>query len=310
MAIALIITDRDVSDLQIQLAQQLDHKVPVWIYPDLPDPAAVSMAVVWKQPPGILSQFPNLQLLSSFGAGVEHLLQDPSLPPQVALTRIVDDSLSVSMRNYVLMAVLSIQRQFRQLLKNQQQGKWEKPDVVELPLRIGVLGLGALGGRIARDLANLEFEVCGYSRRQKDIPGVNTFSEETNGLLSFLEQINTLVNVLPRTPETAGILNFKLLSTMPPQSFLINVGRGIHLVEKDLILAIQEGHIREAWLDVFTTEPLPETHPFWSNDRIVITPHIASVTNQEEVARILAENYRNLRDGLPLRFEVDINMGY
>ncbi|PHN04771.1 2-hydroxyacid dehydrogenase [Flavilitoribacter nigricans] len=310
MAIALIITDRDVSALRDQLTEHLNGRVPVWIYPDIPDPAAVIMTVVWKHPPRVLSQFPNLQLVSSFGAGVEHIMQDDSLPPDVAVTRIVDDSLSVSMRNYVLMAILNIQRQFRQLQKNQSEAKWEKPETVELPLRVGVLGLGALGGRIARDLARLNFEVSGFSRRKKDIPGVDTYSAEDKQLPVFLSGINALINVLPHTPDTEGILNYLFLSMLHKQSFLINVGRGSQLVEKDLLHAIDEGFIQEAWLDVFQHEPLPKDHPFWAHERIVITPHIASVTNQEEAARILAQNYRNIKDGQPLAFAASRKAGY
>lgn len=310
MAIALIITDRDVSSLRAQLEEQLEERVPIWVYPDIPVPEDVLMAVVWKQPPGVLAGFPHLELVSSFGAGVEHIMQDPSLPPGVTITRIVDDSLSVSMRNYVLMAVLNIQRQFRQLQQHQANGQWIKPEQVELPLRIGVLGLGALGGRIARDLHRLNFQVYGFSRRKKIIEGVTTYCSEAKQLPTFLSRINLLVNVLPHTPDTEGILDFLMLSMLPPRSYLVNVGRGSQLVENDLLRAIAEDHIQEAWLDVFRTEPLPEDHPFWQHDRIVITPHIASVTNQGEAARILAENYRNLVTGRPLAFEVDRSAGY
>lgn len=310
MAIALIITDRDISSLRDQLAENLDGRVPVWIYPDVPDPAAVLMAVVWKHPPGVLRQFSNLKLISSFGAGVEHILQDESIPSQLKITRVVDDSLCISMRNYVLMAVLNIQRQFRRLERNQSLGKWEKPGTIELPLKIGILGLGALGGRIARDLARLGFQVHGFSRHQKDIPGVKTYAAEHRQLPEFLSQINLLVNLLPHTPNTDGILNLEFFSMLSYGSFLINVGRGSQLIEAGLLQAIDKGYIREAWLDVFQTEPLPQDHPFWQHERIVITPHIASVTDQQAAARILAEHYRCLLEERPLQFEVDRKAGY
>lgn len=310
MAIALIITDRDVTSLRNQLEENLEERVPVWVYPDIPIPEDVIMAVVWKHPPNVLSQFPNLELVSSFGAGVEHIMQDESLPPNAAVTRIVDDSLSISMRNFVLMAVLNIQRQFRDLLNNQANHKWEKPKTVELPLRIGVLGLGALGGRIAQDLAHLHFEVYGFSRRKKEIADVKTYSAEEKQLPTFLSRVNLLINILPHTPDTEGILDFLFLSMLPPRSFLINVGRGNQLVEEDLLRAIEEDHIQEAWLDVFQTEPLPKDHPFWGHEQIIITPHIASVTNQGEAARILADNYRNIVSDEPLVFEVDRGAGY
>ncbi|MBX2871719.1 MAG: glyoxylate/hydroxypyruvate reductase A [Saprospiraceae bacterium] len=310
MAIALIITDRAVTVLQQQLIEALGQQVPVWSYPNIPQPEVVKMVILWKHPKGVLNQFPNLKLISSFGAGVEHILTDDSISKNIPVTRIVDDSLSRSMRNYVLMAVLNIQRQFRQLQKNQALGKWEKPAVVELPLRIGILGLGALGGRIASDLLTLGFEVSGYSRSPKNIKGLTSFTSDSKPLHDYLTQINLLVNILPRTPATEGMLNLDILSKMPKGSFLVNVGRGSQLVEADLLKAIQLGYIQEAWLDVFSQEPLPIDHPFWETEQIVITPHIASVTDQAEAARIIGDNYRRMETGQDLLFEVDREKGY
>jgi len=310
MAILLAITDRDVRPLQAMIRARLSTATPVWIHPEIPDVAAVTMAVLWKQPEGLLQSLPNLKLVCSFGAGVEHILHDAALPPQVRVVRIVDKALSISMRNYVVMAVLYLQRQADQYRTNQEQRRWLKPEIVERPLRIGVLGLGALGGPIARFLADMGFEVYGYSKQQHRIEGVACFSADRMRINEFAGRINTLICLLPRTAATEGILNYRLFAQLPPGSFLINVARGAHLIEADLLRAMDEGLIEKAWLDVFQTEPLPPSHPFWTRPGIVVTPHIASITNQENAAVIIAEHYRRMQEGKPLHYEVDREKGY
>ncbi|MCB0549045.1 MAG: glyoxylate/hydroxypyruvate reductase A [Phaeodactylibacter sp.] len=310
MSIALIITDRDVQPLRRSIETELQGATPVWIYPDIPKPEWVEMAVVWKHPPSVLKAFPNLELVSSLGAGVEHILNDATLPLGLRITRIVDDSLTTSMRNYVLMAVLNIHKQLWFYQNNQQKARWEKPAQIEVPLRIGMLGLGALGGNIASSLAGLGFEVLGFSQTPRNIPGVRCLNAKETSLSDFVRQINLLICLLPRTAATEDILNYDLFRQMPQGSFLINVARGAHLDEEGLLKAMKEGYIREAWLDVFREEPLPENHPFWHQPGLVITPHIASITNPENAAKIIAENYRRWKEGKELLFEVDEKKGY
>lgn len=310
MGIYLLITDRDTARLQQEIKKRLGNETPVWKYPETPDPAVVDMAVVWKHPPGALANFPNLRLISSLGAGVEHLVSDPSLPTGVRLTRIVDEALTVSMRNYVVMGALNIHKRLDHYLSCQQQKLWQKPDPVERPLTIGVLGLGQLGGDIASFLAGMGFEVWGYSQMRKEIPGVQCVSPEETPLESFVEKVNLLVCLLPLTPETTGILRYELLSRMPKGSFLINAARGAHLVEGDLVRLMGEGHIQGAYLDVFREEPLPLDHPFWTLPGVLITPHSASITNQQNAAAIIAENYRRLKTERPLLYEVSASKGY
>ncbi len=310
MSIALIVTDRDVTPLQRSIEAELHGATPVWIYPHIPKPEWVEMAVTWKHPPGVLRGFPNLEVVSSLGAGVEHILNDATLPPGLRITRIVDEQLTTSMRNYVLMAVLNIHKQLRFYQNNQQKAHWEKPVQIEIPLRAGVLGLGELGGSIAAALASLGFEVLGYSQTPRDIPGVRCLHEGKATLADFVRQLNLLICLLPRTPITEGILNYELFRNMPKGSFLINVARGVHLDEEGLLRALKEGYIREAWLDVFREEPLPGKHPFWRHPGIVITPHIASITDQESAGKIIAENYLRWKAGRELFFEVDAKKGY
>lgn len=310
MPIAIIVTDRGVSLLKQKTREYLSGTTPVWVYPDIPAPEAVEMAVVWKHPAGILNTFPNLKLVSSLGAGVEQILADKNIPPQVAITRIVDGALLSSMRNYVLMAVLNIHKQFRYYQHNQREMRWEKPEPVEIPLRIGLLGLGQLGAGIAQSLVALGFELWGYSLAPRQIEGVRCMHAENVSPADFASNVNLLICLLPLTKATEGILNIGLFRKMPRGSYLINVARGAHLREDDLLQAMKEGRIREAWLDVFREEPLPPSHPFWLYDSIIATPHIASITNQDNAARIIAENYVKLKAGEPLLFEVSREKGY
>lgn len=310
MAIAIVVTDRDVSFLQKKIKAQLPQGVDVWVYPNIPDYAKVELAILWKHPPDILKKFPQLRLVSSLGAGVEHILDDFNLPEDISITRIVDTQLTQSMRNYVLMAVLNIHKQFRFYQQNQRHRRWTKPAQVEIPLKIGVLGIGTLGGAIAQTLANLGFSVFGYSQSPKRLDGISCFSPADFPLTRFVRRINLLICLLPRTSTTEGILNYGLFQHMPPSSYLINVARGAHLVEADLLRAIESGIITEAYLDVFQEEPLPPDHPFWDNRKIVVTPHIASITNPENAAAIISENYRRLKAGEALLYEVNREKGY
>ena len=311
MAILLAITDRDVRPLRKMIRTHLGEEAgPVWIYPEMPDAEAVTMAVLWKHPEDLLAKLPNLQLVSSLGAGVEHILNDPALPGGLRITRIIDDTLIRSMRNYVVLAVLHIHKQLEVYRANQRAGRWSKPAPVERPLRIGVLGLGTLGRPIARFLAGMGFEVLGYSRSPRRVEGITCYSAADMSLPAFARRINTLICLLPGTPATEGILDGKLFASLPPGSFLINVARGAHLVEGDLLQAMDEGRIEQAWLDVFHAEPLPAAHPFWTRPGITVTPHIASITDQENAAALIAGNYRRMQAGDDLLYEVDREKGY
>ena len=310
MAIAIIVTDRPTLELCRSISGFLNENVVVKDFRDFSDFAAIEMAVVWKHPEGILSQFPNLKVVTSLGAGVEHLLRGSFLPDHLKFSRIVAPSLSEDMFKYVLMGVLLYEKQLATLINQQRNRIWKKPKSVQGHLSIGVLGLGELGGYVAEKLYQLGYKVLGYSKRPKKITGVDTFSEEGNGFLPFLEQTNLLINLLPLTPETTHILNKSSLGRLQKGAFLVNVARGGHLIEEDLIQLLQNEHLSGALLDVFEQEPLPPNHPFWDHPNIWVTPHIASVTNQVDAAKIIAENYRRMKKGLPILFEVNPTQGY
>jgi glyoxylate/hydroxypyruvate reductase A len=215
------------------------------------------MALVWKHPSGSLRQFPNLKCIQSFGAGVEHLLNDHDLPDSIPLARIVQNAMTVSMRNYIAMAALSIHKRMDFYQGTQRQQQWQQPEPVELPLRIGILGMGVLGSASARLLADMGFYVKGYSQSPKELPNIPCFDAGSTSLPDFVRDVNVLVCLLPLTPQTEGVLNYALFQAMPKGSYLINAARGGHLVEEDLLPALQEGLLAGAYLDVFREEPLP-----------------------------------------------------
>ncbi len=296
------------------LQQRLQNLLPgedIYIYPEIPRPKEIKAAVVWNQPPHIWKDLPGLQMICSFGAGVDHLVFDPGLPKKMLITRIVDPELTVGMRKYVCMAVLQFHKNFFHFYDLRQCKEWGHIKDAQIKIVPGILGLGVLGTDIAIHLHQLGFEeVYGFSRHPKKIEGIHCMSELAGEWESFLKRINTLICVLPLTPETKGILNKNTFQYLPEQSFLINVGRGQQLVEKDLIEAIEGGRIKAAYLDVFAEEPLPEDHPFWDVPEIMITPHVASVTNPETAARQIAGNYLRWKAGKPLINRVDLKMGY
>lgn len=310
MAIAIIVPGRDVSLLKQHIENHLQGAAPVWVYPDIPDPDQVLMAVVWKHPSGSLQAFPHLRVIQSLGAGVEHLLRDPQLPGQARICRIVDPDLALGMCHYTAMAVLNIHKQWWQLQEQQAQGIWAEPIPEVVPLTIGVLGMGELGVPVAKTLRSLGFEVMGYSRTAKTVEGIRIFSEGELSVAAFAKKVNTLVCVLPLTPQTEGILNREVFEAMPKGSYIINIARGGHLVDVDLLAALDAGNIERAVLDVFHIEPLPSEHSFWTHPKVTLTPHIASVTNQANAAALVAENYRRAVKGQDLKFPVDPGAGY
>ena len=265
------------------------------------------MALLWQHPPGYLKNFPNLKLISSLGAGVDHILSDPAVGDELPIVRIVDEKLTWSMTNYVIMGVLNFHRQLVRYQEDQKKKVWDMSNP-EIPIRVGVMGVGALGGDVLDKLNGLGFEVVGFGFSEKNKFRYPYFQKAQ--LEDFLLQVNVLVCLLPLTPDTEGILNLSLFRKCKKGTFLINVARGKHLIEEDLLVALEEGFISGALLDVYRTEPLPEKHPFWNEKRIQLTPHIASVTNPLAAAPQIIENYKRLIASLPLLNLVNRTRGY
>lgn len=284
---------------------ELVGEVHVW--PTEANVDKVELLLVWQPlPKGVVSKLPNLKFLSSMGAGVDHLLGDGQIPKDLPVMRIVDKYLAIDMTNYVLMSLMIYQRKYSQLIENQKDNYWDR--IGYKKTKVGVLGLGALGSHLARQLVNSGFEVYGFSRTPKQIDGVNSYSGDD--LNNFLAQPEVLVNLLPLNDHTKDILDYEFFSKMQRGAYLINVARGGHLVEEDLLRALDEGLLEGATLDVFRQEPLPADHPFWSRKDIIITPHVASVTTPNSAINQVLENCANFLKEEPLQYLVDLERQY
>lgn len=279
-------------------------------WPDRGNPADIDYALVWKQPAASLDGLTGLQAIFSLGAGVDGVLRDASLPPSVPLVRMVDPSLVAGMVEFVLMQVLHYHRAMPTYAAQQRRHLWQPlPQLMARDRRVGVLGLGELGAACAKALAGLGFDMRGWSRSPKQVDAVRCF-HGPDGLEAMLAETEILVCLLPLTRETEGILNRRSLSLLPRGAFLINVARGGHLVEEDLIPLLDSGQLAGATLDVFRTEPLPATHPFWDHPAITLLPHAAALTQPETAAAIIADNIRRHRAGQGLLHLVERDRGY
>ena len=266
-------------------------------------------AIVWAPPQQFIDEQPGLQTLFNIGAGVDALLQ-LKLPPSLKVVRLDDAGMSVQMAEFVCHAVIRHFREFDAYDADTQAGKWSyRKRRSRADFAVGVRGLGVLGERVAKALQVFEFPVNGYSRSAKDLPGIRCFSG-AQGLPEFLSATRVLVNLMPLTPETENILNHGALSQLQKGGYVINVARGKHLVEEDLITLIDSGHLAGATLDVFRTEPLPADHPFWQHPKITVTPHTSARTLREESIAQIVGKIQALQRGEPINGVVDPQRGY
>lgn len=272
----------------------------------------IDIAVCWFPPHGQLAQLPKLRLAQSLAAGVDHMLADAQLPRDVPLCRIVDSGMAAGMNAYVSWAVVQQHRGMRAYVASSATGLWqEQPVVSPRKHHVGIAGMGTLGMACAGALATIGYAVRGWSRSAKaDLPEGVTGYHGAGQLDAFLSGCDTLVCLLPLTPETHGFLNADLFSKLPHGAHLINVGRGDHLVEADLLRALERGQLSAATLDAFSQEPLPASHPFWKDPRILVTPHIATRTDRLVIAQQTLANLAALEQGIRPVNQVDIDRGY
>ena len=274
-----------------------------------PGAPQADVAVVWAPPQQFLDEQQALKALFNIGAGVDALLQ-LRLPPGVKVVRLDDAGMSVQMAEYVCHAVIRHFREFDAYERDVAEGKWSfRKPLTRADFPVGVLGLGVLGERVAKALRVFEFPVHGWSRSAKTIDGVVCHSGDEQQP-EFLSQCRVLVNLLPLTPETRDILNRDTLGRLKPGGYLINVARGAHLVERDLIDLIDSGHMAGACLDVFRTEPLPADHAFWSHPKITVTPHTSARTLRDESIAQIAGKIAALERGEAVVGVVDLVRGY
>jgi glyoxylate/hydroxypyruvate reductase len=272
--------------------------------------AEVRLALAWRPPDEAFASYPNLQAVCSIGAGADNVLACPSLPSGVDVVRVVDPAQAEMMSGFVAWHVISHQRRFPAYVAQQRDGLWRRlgqrrpPDVP-----VGILGYGAIGRRVAVDLMQLGFPVSAWRSRAEEGADIRTFHGR-DGLATMLADTEVLVNLLPLTAETRGILNRDLFARLRPGGYLIQVGRGEHLVEADLLAALDSGELAGAALDVFAVEPLPSEHPFWRHPKVMITPHDASDVRAEAIAATLVATAAALKAGRRPPHAVDRARGY
>lgn len=287
-----------------------DEKLGIHVWPDIPNANEVDFVLVWNHPLGSLKKFSHAKAIYSLAAGVDHIFVDTELNHLIPIVRIVDPYMATDIVQYVTAYVLKYIKRIDHWAAKQRQKIWSKqPPFSFLDKTIGIMGLGHLGCKAATTLHHLGLKVNGWSQSYKDISGITQFVGDKQ-FNDFLTQTHILICMLPLTPQTKNILNKKTFSMLPKQAYLINVGRGQHLVEEDLLSALSSGQLSGACLDVFNQEPLPSQHPFWSHTQIHVTPHIASVTNAATAAKQLYENYLRVKNGQELLHQVNINKGY
>lgn len=292
---------------EIFASEAPDLEFHVW--PEAGDLREVEYLIAWQPPVEFLHSLPNLQVLFSIGAGVDQLGL-AQVPDGISVVRMVEPGLVSGMVEFATMAVLALHRNVLDYGKAQRAGVWQQVEVIPAARRrVGLMGLGVLGQAVLGALAPFGFVLSGWSRTPKRLAGVACYSG-SDGLDAFLGDCDILVCLLPLTPATRHILDSQLFAHLPRGAALVNLARGGHLVQSDLLEALDCGRLSAAILDVCEPEPLPAGHPFWQHPRILLTPHIAGVTRPETAARIVLENIRRHRAGEPLRDVVDRTAGY
>jgi glyoxylate/hydroxypyruvate reductase A len=279
------------------------------IYPDIPDPVAITSALVWRPPAGVFATLRNLRLIVNLGAGVDSLLGRDDLP-DVPIARLSDPGMVSLMTSYVLFAVLRYARDIDTFEAAQRKGEWHYIHPRALSsVTVGVLGLGELGAAAAQSLAALGLDVRGWSRNAKTVPGVNCL-HGMDALDRLLTEVEIVAILLPLTDDTRGLMSKTRLRAMRPGAKIVNAARGAIVDEEALIRCLADGHLGGATLDVFEKEPLPADSPLWTMPNVLITPHLASITVPEEAARDVAESIRRVARGESPLHRIDPGRGY
>jgi glyoxylate/hydroxypyruvate reductase A len=274
-------------------------------------PQQIDYFVGFRPPHGFLKGLPRLKAIFSLGAGVDGFLRDPEFPRHLPVVRFVDETLQREMAQYVTMHCLIIHRQQRAFDADQNARIWRQRMLTRpsREMRIGILGMGDIGAVTAERLLMFDFQVFGWSRNRKNVPGVTSFAGPQE-LPSFLAQSDILVCLLPLTSETEDIMNAKLFAALPQGAWVMNVGRGGHCNEQDLLAALDSGHLSGAVLDVFQTEPLPPDNALWTHPKVTVTPHIAGITDPRNASAFVVDCVTRAESGKPFKNVVDLSRGY
>jgi glyoxylate/hydroxypyruvate reductase A len=313
----LIITTTSRGPEFMEAAREASKGFDIRLWPDVGRIEDIKYALAWLPPKGALKTLPNLELIVSVGAGVDHLLGDPELP-DVPLVRYVDPDLSGRMAEYIALQVLFHQRRMSEYQEHQRKRSWTYlPEPAAHEVRVGVMGLGVMGQSAIKVLAPFGYQLRGWSRTRREIAGVTCFAG-MDELDAFLAETDILACVLPHTPDTRQILNADLIGKLSrkgrhprmPGPILINAGRGPLQVEGDILAALDSGQLYAASLDVFETEPLPASSPLWTHPRIIVTPHNAAESTARAITQYLVRQIRAREKGEPLANVVDRTRGY
>jgi glyoxylate/hydroxypyruvate reductase A len=302
----LVCTSKDAIAWRDALAGQLpEANVHVGV-----DAPPCDYAVLWKPPGDVLCRQPNLKAMFSLGAGVNGLLAMPELPRNVPLVRMEDAGMAEQMVEYALHAALRELRGFYAYADDQAVARWNpRPMRSRRELTVGVLGLGVLGGAVARALADFGFDVAGWSRTPRSIDGIACL-HGSDGLDAVLGRSQLLVLCLPLTPDTDGLLDASRLARLPAGAAVVNIARGELIDDAALLAALDAGRVGAAYLDVFRDEPLPASHPYWRHPRVTVTPHVAALTDVDAACEQVAAKIRRFEAGLPVSGVVERDRGY
>ena len=306
MSLLIVVPHRDMSKLQALLSKALPN-TEIEIWPNIQNPLKVEFVLAWNPPKDFWHRLPHIKAVSSFGAGVDGLIKNEPLP-NVPVARIVDPKLADDMALYVLGQILNFKLRLNEFQIKQQQKLWQ-PRRAHQTSKVGILGLGQLGEQTAKLLHLNGFEVFGWSRSEKNIPNINCYCGD-DGLIDMAKIADFLVCLLPLTEQTKGILNYQLFQHLPKNACVINVARGEHLIEKDLIKALDNNEVLGAILDVFQTEPLPQDHAFWLHPKIICTPHTSALTSINTIVEQISENYQRMVNNEALINLIDAKLGY
>jgi len=284
--------------------------MPFRVWPDMGPPGEIRYALIWRPPSGMLATLPNLKAILVLGAGVDSALDDPTLPAGIPVIRLLGAGMEDPMAEYAMYAVLHFQRHMHAYPRQQRDAVWRRiPWALAGEWPVGVMGLGVIGGFIADRFAACGYPAAGWVRGPRRQEGIEVFAGKER-LKDFLARSRVVVNVLPLTAETEGILDAAAFAAMPRGSYVVNIGRGAHVVDADLIEALDSGQLGGAMLDVFREEPLPASHPYWRHPKVIVTPHAAAPTIVDAAERQIIGNVERLERGEPPLGVVDRAQGY
>ena len=309
MSILLIFENKNVEPWKNALIKKLPNTT-IEVYPNVKNNESVDFVICWKPKKNIFKQFPNIKVIQSVGASIEHITNSQTINTDSVVTRIIDEELSNDMWEFLLTIVMSELKNTRTYLAQKSSKTWQQHDYKSISnTSVSILGLGQIGSFVAEKFSQIGFNVKGWSNSSKQISNVTSYHKE-NDFNIFLNNSDFLINLLPLTDKTKRILNKRTFQELPRNSFIINVGRGEHLIEEDLINQLDNSLLSGAFLDVFKEEPLPKEHLFWNHPKIQITPHVASLTNVKTATNQIIENYNRFLNNKELINIVSLKKGY